>query len=254
MTDAARALIAMFLWVTPPNTATMTDVTSVWHASLRSAWDAATEEAWRSLESSEHTRAVGEALRSAASDLEQAVLSDRAEAHRVGNENVSLRLEVRDLHEQLECARAIACYLDEQNTQLKEANRLLATEAMVEVRARLRLMEQRTPAKPTDAVEEDCCCAICTEILVLPVTHRCGHTLCAPCYSRIIHGTGVARACPMCREPLQVTDVAIQLRSLVESRYPREVAQRLDAFIAQRDGANARLRAQSTDASDNLLC
>ncbi len=240
---AARALIAMFLWVTQRDSA-MSDPTSAWHTASLAAWDRALGDAMRPL-SSNGARALGEALQHAATAVQQAARSDRVEAQRLRAENAALRTQLRDASDQLDCARAVALYLDEQN-------RLMATEAMMAVRERLRLLQKRMPSTDTDAVDDDCCCVVCTEILVLPVTNRCGHTLCAPCYSLLMHAKGFARSCPMCRGPLHVTDVAIQLRNLVESRYPGQVARRLDAFMTPRDGAAAKPGDQSAGASDNL--
>ena len=245
----ARALIAMFLWSSSTQYTMAEPASSAWHTALTDAWSRALEDVAPLLRAEHRTRA----LRSAAAAVQEAARADRAEAQRLRAENVALRAQARDVSEQLECARTVALYLDVQNAQLKDCNRLMVKEAMLEVRERLRLLQKRPPAyADTDAVDDDCCCAVCMEILVLPVTNRCGHTLCAPCYSRLMNGTGVARACPMCRGPLHVADVAIQLRNLVESRYPGQVARRLDAFMTPRGDAGVTLRDESAGANENL--
>lgn len=245
----ARALIAMFLWSSSTQHTMAEPTSSTWHLALIDAWDRELEDVTLLLRAEHHTCA----LRRAATAVQESARSDRAEAHRLRAENVALRAQTRDVTEQLECARTVALYLDVQNAQLKDRNRSMVKEAMLEVRERLRLLQKRSPAyADTDAVDDDCCCAVCMEILVLPVTNRCGHTLCAPCYTRLTSETGVARACPMCRGPLHVADVAIQLRNLVESRYPGQVARRLDAFMALRGDAGATLRDERPGASDNL--
>jgi hypothetical protein len=245
----ARALIAMFLWCSSTQHTMAEPASGAWHNALVDAWNRALEDVVL-LPPAEHYAC---ALRRAATAVQESARSDRAEAQRLRAENVALRAQTRDVNEQLECARTVALYLDVQNAQLKECNRSMVNEAMLEVRERLRLLQRRSPAyADTAAVDDDCCCAVCMEILVLPVTNRCGHTLCAPCYTRLMNGTGVARACPMCRAPLHVADVAIQLRNLVESRYPGQVARRLDALMALRGDAGATLRDESPGASDNL--
>jgi hypothetical protein len=77
-------------------------------------------------------------------------------------------------------------------------------------------------------IDPDCCCAVCFDVLVDPVTMPCGHTLNQRCLQLLVaaasDGAG-QRACPTCREvlPAVLPSVNIQLRNLVQRHHPIQV-------------------------------
>ena len=67
-------------------------------------------------------------------------------------------------------------------------------------------------------LDDDFACAVCQEVLVLPVTQACGHTLCGICTHTLLNDEQAAR-CPLCRAPMMHAGVTVQLRAIVEKRY-----------------------------------
>lgn len=71
---------------------------------------------------------------------------------------------------------------------------------------------------------EDVTCPICLEILVAPVTLRCGHTFCAHCAQTLSKAFGRNALCPVCRQravPHSAT-VNYLLAELLFVVFPRE--------------------------------
>lgn len=80
-------------------------------------------------------------------------------------------------------------------------------------------------------LDDDFACAVCQEVLVLPVTQACGHTLCGICTHTLLNDEQAAR-CPLCRAPIMHAGVAVQLRAIVEKRYSALSTARLSACLA----------------------
>lgn len=133
-------------------------------------------------------------------------------------------------------------------------------DAMVQMHRRLMVeggCRQEAVAKwpaGNDEVHRDFCCAIRLDVPILPLTHRCRHTMCAPCNTRILTSASSVHVCPLCRAPIDDTEPSVQLRDIVERRYPLHVAHRLSTCLAERQPADEALRltctATSTGASN----
>ena len=88
--------------------------------------------------------------------------------------------------------------------------------------------QKRSQPEVEAEVDPSCCCAVCFEVLLDPVTLPCGHSLDQRCLQKVVAaasgGTG-QRACPTCRNalPTQLPDVSVQLRTLVQWRYQEQV-------------------------------
>ena len=69
-----------------------------------------------------------------------------------------------------------------------------------------------------------CTCMVCWEVLYDPVTLPCGHSLDQRCLQKVL--ATEQRGCPTCRAPLpaEVPAVNVQMREMVEERYPQQVA------------------------------
>ena len=69
---------------------------------------------------------------------------------------------------------------------------------------------------------------VCWEVLYDPVTLLCGHSLDQRCLQKVL--ATEQRGCPTCRAPLpaEVPDVSVQLREMVEERYPQQVSPTLE--------------------------
>ena len=80
-------------------------------------------------------------------------------------------------------------------------------------------------------------CTVCMEVLLDPVTPLCGHSLDRRCLQKVLDAGG-RRACPTCRDPLpdQLPRVTVQLRDVVEQRYPEQVGR--ETLIARRGGVS----------------
>ena len=72
-----------------------------------------------------------------------------------------------------------------------------------------------------------CTCMVCWEVLYDPVTLPCGHSLDQRCLQKVL--ATEQRGCPTCRAPLpaEVPAVSVQLREMVEERYPQQVSPNL---------------------------
>ena len=77
--------------------------------------------------------------------------------------------------------------------------------------------QSRTELSPS------CTCTVCWEVLYDPVTLPCGHSLDQRCLQKVL--ATEQRGCPTCRAPLpaEVPAVNVQLREVVEERYPQQV-------------------------------
>ena len=88
--------------------------------------------------------------------------------------------------------------------------------------------QKRSQPEVEAEVDPSCCCAVCFEVLLDPVTLPCGHSLDQRCLQKVVAaasgGTG-QRACPTCRNalPMQLPDVSVQLRTLVQRLYQEQV-------------------------------
>lgn len=159
------------------------------------------------------------------------------------------------LKEQLDSANLRLRHLEEVSNSVKKANRTLAMDAMVQMHRRLivegRCRQEAVAKWPAgnDEVDRDFCCAICLDVLILPVTHRCGHTMCAPCNTRILTSASSVHVCPLCRAPIDDTEPSVQLRDIVERRYPLHVAHRLSTYLAERQPADEALQLTCTATS-----
>jgi hypothetical protein len=78
--------------------------------------------------------------------------------------------------------------------------------------------------RPEQEMDPDFTCAVCMEVLLDPVTPPCGHALDQRCMQKLLD-TGGQRTCPTCRDPLpdQLPRVSVQLRNVVQQRYPEQV-------------------------------
>eukprot|EP00242_Pyramimonas_sp_CCMP2087_P002232 CAMPEP_0198229998 /NCGR_PEP_ID=MMETSP1445-20131203/114421_1 /TAXON_ID=36898 /ORGANISM="Pyramimonas sp., Strain CCMP2087" /LENGTH=158 /DNA_ID=CAMNT_0043910489 /DNA_START=679 /DNA_END=1155 /DNA_ORIENTATION=- len=76
----------------------------------------------------------------------------------------------------------------------------------------------------------DCCCAICHEVLLDPITLPCGHTLDKKCLHDLLASgqAGVAQRCPICRAnlPRTLPQVSTVTQSLMEQFFPEAVKRR----------------------------
>ncbi|KAL5473988.1 hypothetical protein EMCRGX_G028558 [Ephydatia muelleri] len=81
----------------------------------------------------------------------------------------------------------------------------------------------------TDEPSDDCVCKICYELLLDPVALYCGHTFCQLCIAKLCFNNGMLATfrCPLCNQPCQtMSSVNIQLRDIVQSKYPQLTEQR----------------------------
>jgi hypothetical protein len=143
-------------------------------------------------------------------------------------------------------ARTIAQYiaamtfnarLVDENDRLLRANATLQSRAARVSRVEAALDASKCAATPPGPkrrvlpssflpLDDDFACAVCQEVLVLPVTQACGHTLCWLCTHTLLNDEQAAR-CPMCRAPMVETSVTVQLRAIVEKRYSALTTARL---------------------------
>jgi hypothetical protein len=77
-------------------------------------------------------------------------------------------------------------------------------------------------------ISPNCCCTVCFEVLLDPITLPCGHALDKLCLQQVMDAAsrGVGqRKCPTCRQPLpaEMPSVSVQLRDMVQERYPQQV-------------------------------
>ena len=75
-----------------------------------------------------------------------------------------------------------------------------------------------------DQLSPSCTCMVCLDVLYDPVTLPCGHSLDQGCLQKVLDSRG-QRACPTCRAPLpaEVPAISVQLREMVQERYPQQV-------------------------------
>ena len=81
------------------------------------------------------------------------------------------------------------------------------------------------PDEPTN-LDPDCCCDVCHEVLLDPVTLLCGHAIDQHCLQHLAGlPTSAQRACPVCHKtlPRRLPEVTVQLREMVQQRYPEQV-------------------------------
>jgi len=72
-------------------------------------------------------------------------------------------------------------------------------------------------------LHSNCCCAVCFEVLLDPVTLPCGHSLDQRCLQqRVVAGH---RACPTCNSPIpdKPPAVTLALSRMLERLYPQQV-------------------------------
>uniref|UniRef100_A0A3B3SEV6 Tripartite motif containing 35-12 n=1 Tax=Paramormyrops kingsleyae TaxID=1676925 RepID=A0A3B3SEV6_9TELE len=83
-------------------------------------------------------------------------------------------------------------------------------------------------------LEEELCCAVCSDFFKDPVVLKCSHSFCRVCLQKCWEGKS-SQECPLCRRKSSVTDppVNIVLRNIVESylqqRSVRDVAEKSEA-------------------------
>ncbi|XP_048843242.1 zinc-binding protein A33-like isoform X4 [Brienomyrus brachyistius] len=86
-------------------------------------------------------------------------------------------------------------------------------------------------AAAASSLDEELCCAVCSDIFKDPVVLKCSHSFCRVCLQRCWEGKSI-RECPLCRRKSSVDDppVSVVLRNIVESylqqRSVRNVAEK----------------------------
>jgi hypothetical protein len=138
---------------------------------------------------------------------------------------IMMRDRARTIAELVAATRCNARLADE-NDRLLRANATPATRAsgLDAARDESKCADALPPTKrrvlPSSflPLDDDFACTVCLEVLVLPVTQPCGHTLCWVCTRTLLIDEQAAR-CPLCRAPMVHAGVAVQLRAIVEKRY-----------------------------------
>ena len=88
--------------------------------------------------------------------------------------------------------------------------------------------QKRSQPEVEAEVDPSCCCAVCFEVLLDPVTLPCGHSLDQRCLQKVVAaasgGTGHL-ACPTCKKaiPTELPDVNVQMRTMMQRFYPAQV-------------------------------
>ena len=88
--------------------------------------------------------------------------------------------------------------------------------------------QKRSQPEVEAEVDPSCCCTVCFEVLLDPVTLPCGHSLDQRCLQKVVAaasgGTG-QRACPTCRKalPAELPAINVQMRDLVQWRCQEQV-------------------------------
>lgn len=112
---------------------------------------------------------------------------------------------------------ACATHLASENERLRRANAALVAEAARTGADGLpRGCKRRMIPNSFRMLDPDFACVVCLEVLRMPVTQSCGHTMCMTCTRQIMLKSDPGPRCPLCRAPIADACVSVQLRAIVD--------------------------------------